>query len=325
MEIEHIAYGPVPSRRLGRSLGINNVPPKACSYSCVYCQLGDTVNVLVGRKKFHKAEDVARIVGEKVKRVKDRGETVDYLTFVADGESTLDVDLGQEIELLKPLGIRIAVITNASLICREDVRRDLQKADWVSLKVDAVSGEIWRRINRAPKPLELEAILEGMLGFATTFGGELATESMLVQGMNSSVAEIEGIADFLVELKPNIAYLAVPTRPPAKKAMAIPSEQAINAAYQILSQRLARVEYLIGYEGNAFASSGDVEGDLLGITLVHPMREEAVTEFLRKSGGDWGVVEKLVNDGSLIELEYRGSRFYVRKLPWDSRDSWGER
>jgi len=269
----------------------------------------------VEREIFYPAEKVAQSVEAKVKQVRGKGQPIDYLTFVPDGEPTLDANLGREIELLSSLGIKIAVITNASLIWREDVRQELQKADWVSLKIDAVSKEIWRRINRPQKTLTLEVLLKGMLKFADTFEGELATESMLIQGINDSREEIERIADFLTELRPAKAYLAIPTRPPAKRTVTAASEPVINMAYQIFSKRLSNVEYLIGYEGNAFTFTGNVEDDLLSITSVHPMREEAVTELLRKADTGWQVVEKLIKDGSLIELEYQGKKFYMRKLP----------
>jgi len=275
----------------------------------------------VERANFYKAEDVAQVVKERVRQLEERGEPIDYLTFVPDGEPTLDTNLGREIGLLKPLGIKIAVITNASLIWCEDIRHELRKADLVSLKVDAVSREVWRKINRPQESLKLEAILEGMLKFASIFRGELVTETMLIQGVNDSSGEIEKIASFLAELRPNTAYLAVPTRPPAKKTVAAASEPVVNMAHQIFSQRLSSVEYLIGYEGNAFAFTGRVEDDLLSITSVHPMREEAVIALLRKAGRDWGVIEKLVREGSLIELAYQGRKFYMRKLPRDNRNS----
>ena len=319
MGIEHIVYGPVPSRRLGYSLGINNIPPKKCSYSCVYCQVGNTLDMRVERENFYKSGDIAQAVREKVSQLKEKEEPIDYLTFVPDGEPTLDVNLGQEIELLKPLGIKIAVITNASLIWREDVRQDLQKADWVSLKVDSVSEEIWRRVNRPQKSLKLGAIFDGMLKFASIFSGELAIESMLIQGINDSGEEIEKIAGFLAGLKPKAAYLAIPTRPPAKRGIRAASEPVVNMAYQIFNRRLSGVEYLIGYEGNEFALTGKLEDDLLSITSVHPMREEAVTEFLRKADAGWEVIERLIRDGSLVELEYQEKKFYMRKLPGDRR------
>lgn len=309
------AYGPVPSRRLGHSLGINNIPPKICSYSCVYCQLGKTIEMQVDRKDFYEIEEVVERVKKKVEEAGKKNEAIDYLSFVPDGEPTLDINLGEEIELLEPLGIKTAVITNASLLWREDVREDLSKSDWVSLKVDALSEDIWRKINRPHGSLELENILDGIKEFAGTFEGELATETMLVQGVNDEEGEIRKIADFLVGLNPDEAYVSIPTRPPAEEWAVPANEEFINRAYQIFSEKLGRVEYLIGYEGSTFAFTGNVEEDLLGITAVHPMREEGVDEFLSKANSDWNVVDKLIEEGKLLEAEYEGNKFYMRKLP----------
>ena len=240
-----IAFGPVPSRRLGRSLGINNIPPKVCTYSCVYCQLGRTIKMQVERSAFYEPEEILRDVQTKVERAKEAGEPINYLTFVPDGEPTLDVNLGREIELLKPLGTRIAVITNSSLIWREDVRDALMKADWVSLKMDSVIVDSWRRINRPYRTLQLTSVLDGALKFAEVFGGELVTETMLVENVNDGDDHIREVADFLARLRPFTAYLSIPTRPPAEEWVHSPSEKAINQAYQTLSGRIGQVEYLL--------------------------------------------------------------------------------
>jgi len=309
-----IAFGPVPSRRLGRSLGINNIPPKVCTYACVYCQLGRTIKMQVERRAFYEPEEVVRAVRDKVEKANEAGETIDYLTFVPDGEPTLDVHLGREIELLKPLGIKIAVISNGSLLWREDVREDLMKANWVSLKIDSTREKVWHRIDRPHGTLQLALILDGMREFATAYGGELVTETMLVQGVNDGDNHVREVAGFLSRLKPARAYLSIPTRPPAEEWVRPPGEGVINRAYQILSESMGRVEYLIGYEGNAFAFTGDVEEDLLSITSVYPMREEAVSEFLARAGADWPVVHGLIAQGQLIETEYEGRKFFMRKL-----------
>ena len=120
-----------------------------------------------------------------------------------------------------------------------------------------------------------------------TFGGDLAIETMLVQGVNDNSEEIESIADILKEMKPGKAYLAIPTRPPAERAITAPGEEVINTAYQTLKERLSDVEYLISYEGNAFVCTGNAKDDLLSITSVHPMREDAVDELLHKAGANW--------------------------------------
>jgi len=309
-----MVYGPVPSRRLGRSLGINNIPPKICPYSCIYCQLGQTADMQIKRRAFYQPLELARSVMEMVKHIRENGETVDYVTFVADGEPTLDINLGKEIELLRALGIKIAVITNASLIWREDVRRDLQKADWVSIKVDSTNPEVWSKINRPHGALSLDVILEGVTSFARTFEGTLATETMLIKGINDSEHEVNKIAAFLAALKPAKAYLAIPTRPPAERIEPA-IEQTLNYAYQTFSKRLSGVEYLIGYEGNAFSSTSDAVDDLLSITAVHPMREEAVGALLDRLNTGWEIVQELINNGSLVELEYQGKKFYARRLP----------
>ncbi len=310
-----IAFGPVPSRRLGKSLGVNNIPDKVCTYACIYCQIGKTLRMEIERKPFYEPETIFREVREKVEEARERDERIDYITFVPDGEPTLDVNLGREIDLIRGIGVKLAALTNASLIWREDVREDLLKLDFVSLKVDAVSERLWRRIDRPHKSLSLEKILEGMLEFRRGFKGKLVTETMLVDGMDYG-DEFEGIADFLAELKPDVAYIAVPTRPPAEEWVGPAKEETINRAFQAFAEKLGEghVEYLIGYEGNAFAFTGNVEEDLLSITAVHPMREEAVGEFLRKANADWSIVEKLLSEGKLLELEYNGKKFYMRRL-----------
>lgn len=305
-------FGPVPSRRLGRSLGIDTIPAKACSYSCVYCQLGRTCSVQNARRRFCRPETLAAEVAHEVGTLRARGEAIDYLTFVADGEPTLDINLGREIELLRPLGIRIAVITNASLIGRPDVRTDLAQADWVSLKVDAVSEETWRAINRPHPSLRFDDLLGGLCSFSKEFGGVLATETMLVGGINDADVDLELLATFLSQLKPTVSYVAVPIRPPAEPWVAAPDADSLNRAVQIIGRRVDRVEYLTGYEGNAFAGSGDAAADLLSITAVHPLREDAVQALLAKARADWSCVEQLLSEGKLLETTYDGHRFYVR-------------
>jgi wyosine [tRNA(Phe)-imidazoG37] synthetase (radical SAM superfamily) len=253
-------------------------------------------------------------VRTKVTRTKGVGESIDYLAFVPDGEPTLDLHLGREIDLLRPLGLPVAVISNASLIWRQDVRKDLMKADWVSLKVDAVEEEIWQRVGRPHGRLKLASILEGALDFAKTYGGELVTETMLVAGVNDSEEHLGAIADYLSSLQPSTAYLSIPTRPPAEKWVHAPGEQTLSRAYQILSEKVERVETLIGYEGNAFALTGDVEEDLLAITAVHPMRQDAVSTYLARAGAGWSVVQRLVAEGELVEVQHGSHAFYLRKL-----------
>ena len=310
-----IAFGPVPSRRLGRSLGINNIPPKACTYSCVYCQVGRTIRMQIDRMKFYNPEEIYMDVRKQIAKARKKGESVDYLTFVPDGEPTLDVNLGNEIELLKSLGLKIAVITNGALAWRKDVRADLAKADWVSYKIDSASEKIWHRINRPQWTLKAEAIWAGMLEFANGYSGTLVTETMLVKSINDSVKSFRKIANFLNHMQPVKAYVAVPTRPPAEKWVRPPDGNVLNEAFQILNEKPFQVEYLIGYEGNDFAFTGDVQKDLLSIMAVHPMREQAVSAFLKKAGKDWSIIRRMMASNAIIETAYGGKKFYIRNFP----------
>ncbi|MEA2102976.1 MAG: radical SAM protein, partial [Thermodesulfobacteriota bacterium] len=309
-----IAFGPVPSRRLGISLGINNIPPKICTYACVYCQLGRAIKMQTSRQAFYSPTEIGKSVRKKVEKIYAQGGHIDYLTIVPDGEPTLDILLSEQIKALRPLDIKIAVITNGSLLYREEVRDALSLADWVSVKVDCVIPEIWRRLDHPYKGLELGEILEGIQAFAQVFTGRLVTETMLVRGLNDEDSCLEESASFIQGLSADTSYLSIPTRPPADSRVLPPDEGQINRAFQVFSNRLKKVEYLIGYEGNEFSSTGDIREDVLGITSVHPMRADAIDALLQRYQGDWAEIKELVNKGDLIETSFSGYTFYVRAL-----------
>ncbi len=307
-------FGPVPSRRLGKSIGINNIPPKICSYACIYCQLGRAVKMEAQRRRHYEPQEVIEAVKKQVKVAEERNEKIDYLTFVPDGEATLDANLVEIIDGLKDMPYKLAIITNSSLIDREDVRNELMKLDLVSVKVDAFHEDVWRKIDHPHRSLDFDSIKKGLEIFAAQYTGKLITETMLIDGVNDETHEMEQIAAFISTLLPHTAYISIPTRSPARKDVKPASEEKINEAFQIFSNRMKKVEYLIGHEGNAFAHTGDTEKDILGITAVHPMRDDSLEEFLRKDGKDWSLVRNLLNRGLLLETNYGGHNFYVRKI-----------
>jgi len=307
-----LVFGPVPSRRLGRSLGINNIPPKHCSYSCLYCQVGPTKATETQPRAFYRPEAIFNAVEQRLEKLKDLHEAVDYLTFVPDGEPTLDANLGKTIELLRGLNVKIAVISNASLIWQSHVREILKVADWVSLKADSVDASVWRRINRPCEGLDLDDILSGMLAFSVDFNGTLVTETMLLEGINTDNDSVEQLTAFLQKLAPDKVYLAIPTRPTADSSVRAPGAETVNRIYHTVSRVMPDVELLTGYEGDAFASSGNFSEDLLAITAVHPMRKDAVVKLLGKTGQDWSAVQQLLDSGKLREMEYQGNYFYIR-------------
>ncbi len=313
-DIGKLTFGPVPSRRLGRSLGINNIVPKICSYGCLYCQLGNTLKMQIDRESFYPVEDIVASIKVRVEKAEEIGAPIDYLTFVPDGEPTLDLNLGREIEALKPLGIKTAVISNASLIDRADVQEDLLKADWVSLKMDTAIEATWHRLDRPNGKLDFHALQKGALAFKKRFKGFLATETMLVKGINDSEKELEATAAWLAQLQPQCSYISVPTRPPAEESVEIPEEETIMMAYHIFKAHGIDTELLIEYEGDDFTFTQETRGDLLSITSVHPMRKEAVEKFLTKSGGSWDDVEALLRENRLKEIRYNDHIYYARVL-----------
>lgn len=308
-------FGPVPSRRLGQSIGINSIPGyKKCTYDCVYCQVGPTPAQTLRRRTFYQPEEIANQVEQKLAECRDVGAPVDYVTFVPDGEPTLDVNLGRAIELLKPMGCKLAIITNGTLIDHEDVREELLSLDWVSLKVDSVDEEGWRAIDRPQKSLQLQSILDGIHAFAQEFTGTLATETMLVNGMNDDDESLSAVAEFLADLQPSIAYVAAPTRPPAESWVRVPDESALHRAYQIFDSKLDKVEYLLGFPEDPFRAVTDPAEGILAITAVHPMREHEAVHYVRQMGAEKDVLDTLVAEQKLTLIEYDGLRFYVRRL-----------
>ena len=311
-----IVYGPVPSRRLGRSIGINNIPPKTCSYSCIYCQLGRTDRMQISRGEFYRPEVICREAEMKIKQLESRQESADYFSFVPDGEPTLDVNLGAEIQLLRPLQVKIAVITNASLIWMDEVKDDLMKADWVSVSLDAAEEATWRKIDRPHGSLNHKRIMNGIIEFSKAYKGTLVTESMLVEGINDQEACIGKIAEQLSLIRPSKAYLLVPTRPPAESAVKRASKAALaNAARIIRSLSGTDVECITGDEKEeGFFFTESIAEDMLSIASVHPVREDIINDLLKKRNADRAIITRLVDQGRLIEFMYEGKRFYRKNI-----------
>ena len=312
----NVVFGPVPSRRLGRSLGVNNIPPpKTCSYSCIYCQLGRTRNLLVQRRSYYDARVLARTVQE---RLENLTADIDYITFVPDGEPTLDIALEKEVRLIRNFSnTPIAILTNSSLIFREDVRRDLLEFDLVSIKLDTGSERVWRRINRPHPALSFEKILEGMKAFRKEFSGKIISETMLVKEVNVDESELEEISERISVIEPDKAYLSIPIRPPAESWVAPPSEEKIIEAYERFAEVLGkhRVELLTGYEGAGFELAVDPAESILNITAVHPMKLDYAWQALSEIVQDPGkIIDELLASGKLKLINYRGESFLIRRL-----------
>ena len=310
-----VVFGPVPSRRLGMSLGVNNIPLKHCTYSCVYCQLGRTKRPEIERRAFYGPDEV---VDQVIRAVEEAGEKIDYITFVPDGEPTLDVNLGKMAEKIKEVvSVPVAVLTNGSLVYRDDVVSDLSVFDLVSFKIDAADVKTWRLVNRPHPGLKLGRILEAIKDFTATYSGTVITETMLVSGVNDSISKCRRVAEFLKELKIKKAYIAVPIRPPSEPWVKPPAEDRVLSCYSLMWEYLgeSKVELMIGYEKSNFKLVGDPVKALLATTSVHPMRIDYAYKYLTEKGLDPDkVIPELVSSGEIAIVEYRGHRFIIRKF-----------
>jgi len=269
----------------------------------------------VERKCFYDWRDIA---GEIVGFVVKNRDSVDYVTFVPDGEPTLDACLGRITELVKrETGVRVAVLTNASLLWMENVRRDLELADLVSIKVDSVREDVWRRINRPHPSLRLDRVLEGIMEFAARYRGVLISETMLVHGVNTGRGEYRDTALFLKELRPSKAYISIPIRPPAESFAKPPTEKDLIGAYEEFKEALGaeRVELLNMPEPPPRLISGDPATWLLNTTAVHPLRYEYAVEALNSRVEDpVKLIEELVRENLLLKTEYAGRVYLVRNF-----------
>jgi len=222
-----IVYGPVPSWRLGRSLGIDllSTKSKTCSFDCVYCQLGRTVNPLTERKQFVSLSELTA----ELERVK--GIPADYTTFSGVGEPTLASNLGEAIALAKSvLGVHVAVLTNSSLMTRRDVRRDLSLADVVVTKVDAPDEKLFRRISRPIVKCTLGEIIQGIKLFRGEYQGKLALQMMFIEANKCYATEMARVAE---ELSPDEVQINTPLRPCAIRPL---TPEDINIIKQAFSR-----------------------------------------------------------------------------------------
>jgi len=304
-----IVYGPVPSRRLGRSIGINNIPPKNCSYSCIYCQVGITTKRISVRKEFYSTDDIVKQVEIKLNELYKKNENVDYLSFVPDGEPTLDINLGKTIRKLKQFGIKIAVITNSSLLWDENVRSDLLFADWVSVKVDTVINKDWIKVNHPAKGLVLNDVLQGIKNFRKDYNAVFVTETMLVSGINSNDDSLNETAKFISTLNAKNVYILVPIRPPAVK-LEEANETIIKNALSIYFYYNNNVKLINYNEGNNFSSFSNPIDELLSILSVHPMRKDAITEYFKNARLDEGELNNLIKTKKIKEISYNNTQFY---------------
>lgn len=294
-------YGPVPSRRLGFSLGVDLVPYKVCTLDCIYCQLGGTTKKSVERKPYTRKDNV---LGE-VKKALDKKKRIDYITFSGSGEPTLNSDIGNLIREIKALtSIPVAVLTNGTMLFIEDVQRDLLEADIVLPSLDAVSQRMFRNINRPHDFLKIEVIVTGMKNFRKIYNGQIWLEIMLIKNFNDNSDELSRIKNAISEIQPDRVYLNTVVRPPSEIYAKPLSSAEMMSSKKFLDNRC---EIIAEFHGQPVGEANNVEDAIIEMAKRRPLTifdianvlgisESNAEKFVAKLGAKNGIKERRYDD-----------------------------
>jgi len=306
-----LAFGPVPSRRLGLSVGVNTVPMKKCTYSCVYCQLGATTDLTVDRESYYQSDSVVRAALECIDRAPSRP---DYVTFIGQGEPSLASNMGEIHDDLKAQwNGKTALLTNGSLLWDPEVRESSLAFDVVLPTVSACSEEMFRRIHRPHWSLSFKKVIGGITSFSESYSGRVWIETMLIAGVNDDEASLQAIGELLEPIKLDRVHVAAPIRPPSEKWARCPSRESIEFALRILPRAIDTTSP----EEGAFPSPAeDIIRHLLDIASVHPLREDQAIDLIVSSGrcriDASMMLDSLVESSDLKRREYAGRVFYTK-------------
>ncbi len=303
--MSHYVYGPVPSRRLGRSLGVSLVPPKTCTYSCVYCQLGRTTDQTVERRSFFPPADIL----DEIRNALDTSENVDHVTFVGEGEPTLSSDIGLLIGQVKErFDVPVAVVTNGSLLFDAQVRAELMAADRVLPTLATAEYQIWRRMHRPHRDLDFPAVIEGLVSFSQEYGGDLWLEVMLVHGLNDCDVSLQALRESIQRIQPGRVDLMTPIRPPTEDWVEVPEPDRVLRAEELLGSGEAMVrETDDPFDASDFGSCREA---VLTICSRHPLRERIARDLCTRLNGE-GAVEEMLADGEIHAVRWRGETYLL--------------
>ena len=278
-------FGPVPSRRLGHSLGVDTVPLKTCNWNCVYCQLGRSRPVVNERKAYHPTEAILAEIREAL-AAHEPGD-IDWITFVASGEGTLHSEIGRLVRGTKAMSaIPVAVITNGSLLPDPAVREALAAADAVLPSLDAGSDELYRRINRPHPSLTFERHVDGLVAFRDEFAGRLWVEVMLIRDVNDTAEALADLRAVLQRIRPDEVHLVLPSRPPVETWVQPSDEASVDRAAAVLGE-IAHI--VTPNAGDLEIGRGEDPAEAVAaIVARHPVRRDEVERALARRAGDEG-------------------------------------
>ena len=300
-------YGPVPSRRLGRSLGIDLVPHKICTYDCIYCQIGRTTGKTLLRKEYVPKEEVL----EEVKAFLLNGESsLDHFSLSGSGEPTLHSQIGSVIQGIKEMSsIPVAVLTNGSFLCEEEVREDLLRADIVLPSLDAVSSEVFLSINRPHKQLSIEKVIQGMVEFRKVYKGQIWLEILFCKGVNNSPSELLQIKKTIDRIQPDLIHLNTVVRPPAEPRAISLSQKEMEEIRAFLGERASVISefdrYLLPVSGR------DREEEILRMLKRRPLSLNDLSKGMGISQSELeGYIRPMVEEGKIRVRNFGDSIFY---------------
>lgn len=300
-------FGPVPSRRLGFSLGIDIVPQKYCTFDCIYCQIGKTTNKEITRQGFFNPDDIINSVLERLKTLNQ----VDYITLSGSGEPTLNSDIGYIIkEIKKHTDKPIAVITNSSFLHESDVINDLSLADVILPSLDAASEDIFRYVNRPHTFIELRSIIDGIKKLSQYYRGRIWLEIMLIKGINDEPEEIDKFKEILKQLDVEKIQLNTVTRPPSEKTITGLSK---NDLQNICSHLGKKSEIIASFEKSSIKNNKKDPKDMILNTLRRrPLTLEDIIKITGLSYDDTVRVLKRMETEGLIKGFNFDDRFYYQ-------------
>ena len=302
-------FGPVPSRRLGFSLGIDPIPFKTCSLDCIYCQLGRTTHKTVKRKEYVSSNQILKELEEFLKEKKK----IDYITFSGSGEPTLNSNIGKMITQIKKItSIPIAVLTNGTLLYHPQVREDLLEADLVIPSLDAVSEKIFKEVNRPHTSLKIDKVISGIIKFSKEFKGKIWLEIMLVKGVNDSLKEIEKEAQITKEMKLNKIQLNTVIRPPAENFAQALDIKDLEKRRKIFGKD--KCEIIAKFkERRQKAYKKDIEKEILRTLKRRPLTIEDLSHFLGFHRNEViKYIAVLEGEGEVKSKFNNGQRYYEK-------------